>query len=380
MRWFRTATWSNALRDEKLLSVGAGENVVRLVPPLIIGEAEVAEAVARIDRACTNIERARQSCRQDGSGRVSADGIRHFLDLIDIPSGELRGIIATSRSMKSGGAAAPKPLAGKTLAMIFDKPSTRTRVSFDVGIRQLGGESITLTGAEMQLGRGETIADTARVLSRYVDGIVIRTLDHKTVVELAQNATVPVINGLTRRSHPCQVMADVMTFEEHRGPISGRIVAWTGDANNVLASWMHAAERFAFELRVATPPELKPKKWLLDWVKSSGAAIQVEHRSGEGREGRRLRHHRHLGVDGRQGGNRRHNLLKRYQVNARLMAKAKPDALFMHCLPAHRGEEVTDEVMDGPQSVVFDEAENRLHAQKGILAWCLRPRDSGGRF
>jgi ornithine carbamoyltransferase len=198
---------------------------------------------------------------------VSTNGLRHFLDLIDVPASELRGIIAVSRAMKSSGrAAAAKPLAGKTIAMIFDKPSTRTRVSFDVGVRQLGGESITLTGQEMQLGRGETIADTARVLSRYVDGIVIRTLDHAQVAELAQYATVPVINGLTRRSHPCQVMADVMTFEEHRGAIKGRTVAWTGDANNVLASWMHAAQRFDFQLRVATPPELKPKKWLLDWV------------------------------------------------------------------------------------------------------------------
>ena len=304
---------------------------------------------------------------------MSANGIRHFLDLIDVPSGELRGIIAASRNMK-GGAAVPKPLAGKTLAMIFDKPSTRTRVSFDVGIRQLGGESITLTGAEMQLGRGETIADTARVLSRYVDGIVIRTLDHQSVVELAHNATVPVINALTRRSHPCQVMADVMTFEEHRGPINGRVVAWTGDANNVLASWMHAADRFAFELRVATPPELKPKKWLLDWIKLSGAAIHVGTDPEKAVRGADCVITDTWVSMGDKEVNRRHNLLKRYQVNGRLMSKAKPDALFMHCLPAHRGEEVTDEVMDGPQSVVFDEAENRLHAQKGILAWCLAAR------
>jgi ornithine carbamoyltransferase len=303
---------------------------------------------------------------------VSGKGMRHFLDLIDIPPAELRGIIAKSRAMKGGGTAgAAKPLAGKTIAMIFDRPSTRTRVSFDVGIRQLGGESITLTGQEMQLGRGETIADTARVLSRYVDGIVIRTLDHGLVQELAEHASIPVINGLTRRSHPCQVMADVMTFEEHRGSIKGRTVAWTGDGNNVLASWMHAADRFEFQLRVATPPELKPKKWLLDWVKQSGAPIRIGTDPEEAVKG----------VDcvvtdtwvsmGDRNGKLRHNLLKRYQVNARLMAKAKPDALFMHCLPAHRGDEVTEDVMDGPQSVVFDEAENRLHAQKGILAWCL---------
>ena len=238
-------------------------------------------------------------------------------------------------------------------------------------MRQLGGEAILLTAQEMQLGRGETLADTARVLSRYVDAIMIRILDHEAVAELARHATVPVINGLTRRSHPCQVLADVMTFEEKRGPIRGRTVAWTGDANNVLASWMHAAERFDFQLRVATPPELAPKKWLMDWVKSSGAAIKVGDDPEAAVEGRRLRGHRHLGVDGRPRRQARHNVLKRYQVNAPLMGKAKPDALFMHCLPAHRGEEVTDEVIDGPQSVVFDEAENRLHAQKGLLAWCL---------
>ncbi len=303
---------------------------------------------------------------------MSTSGVRHFLDLIDIPASELRGIIADSRAMKSSGrVAAGKPLAGKTIAMIFDRPSTRTRVSFDVGIRQLGGESITLTGQEMQLGRGETIADTARVLSRYVDGIVIRTLDHALVQELAATATIPVINGLTRRSHPCQVMADVMTFEEHRGSIRGRTVAWAGDGNNVLASWMHAAQRFEFELRVATPPELKPKKWLLDWVKASGAAIRVGTDPDEAVKGADCVVTDTWVSMGDQDGKLRHNLLKRYQVNARLMGKAKPDALFMHCLPAHRGDEVSDEVMDGPQSVVFDEAENRLHAQKGILTWCL---------
>jgi ornithine carbamoyltransferase len=306
---------------------------------------------------------------------VNSDGIRHFIDLIEIPARALRGIIALSRAMKSGGqAGAARPLAGKTIAMIFDKPSTRTRVSFDVGVRQLGGESITLTGAEMQLGRGETIADTARVLSRYVDGIIIRTLDHAQVQELAAHASVPVINGLTRRSHPCQVMADVMTFEEHRGLIKGRTVAWTGDANNVLASWMHAAQRFEFQLRVATPPELKPKKWLLDWIKSSGAPIRIGADPDDAVKGADCVVTDTWVSMGDKASKLRHNLLKRYQVNERLMAKAKPDALFMHCLPAHRGDEVSDEVMDGPQSVVFDEAENRLHAQKGILTWCLHAR------
>ena len=304
---------------------------------------------------------------------MSATGIRHFLDLTEIPASELRGMIEASRSMKRHGAngAVGGPLAGKTLAMIFERPSTRTRVSFDVAMQELGGRTIMLTGQEMQLGRGETIADTARVMSRYVDAIMIRILDHRALSELAQYATVPVINGLTRRSHPCQVMADVMTFEEHKGPIKGRTVAWTGDTNNVLASWMHAAQRFDFELRVATPPELAPKKPLLDWMKQSGAAIVL----GEDPEAA-VRNADCVVTDtwvsmGDRNSGRRHNLLKRYQVNSRLMGLAKPDAIFMHCLPAHRGEEVTDDVIDGPQSVVFDEAENRLHAQKGILAWCL---------
>jgi ornithine carbamoyltransferase len=307
---------------------------------------------------------------------MSANGVRHFLDLVDVPPQELRGMIEASRAMKERlkreGRPDGAPLAGKTLAMVFDKPSTRTRVSFDVAMRQLGGESITLTSQEMQLGRGETLADTARVLSRYVDGIMIRTLDHNTLVELARSATVPVINGLTRRSHPCQVLADVMTFEEHRGPIRGRTVAWSGDANNVLASWIHAAERFDFRLRVATPPELAPKKWLTAWIKSSGAAIRIGTDPEEAVKGADCVVTDTWVSMGDRNGARRHNLLKRYQVNVRLLAKAKPGALFMHCLPAHRGEEVTDEVIDGPQSVVFDEAENRLHAQKGILAWCLK--------
>jgi ornithine carbamoyltransferase len=304
---------------------------------------------------------------------MTVNGVRHFLDLIDIPKPVLAGMIDHSRAMKAEHKKGKliAPLAGKTLAMVFDKPSTRTRVSFDVGMRQLGGEAILLTAQEMQLGRGETLADTARVLSRFVDAIMIRILDHEAVAELAKYATVPVINGLTRRSHPCQVLADVMTFEEHRGPIKGRTIAWTGDANNVCASLMHAAERFEFELRVATPSELKPKKRLIDWIKSSGANIKI----GDDPEAA-VKNADAVFTDtwvsmGDREAKHRHNILKRYQVNTALMAKAKPDALFMHCLPAHRGEEVTDEVMDGPQSVVFDEAENRLHAQKGLLAWCL---------
>lgn len=269
---------------------------------------------------------------------------------------------------------AKKPLEGKVLAMIFDKPSTRTRVSFDVGMRQLGGEAIMLTGTEMQLGRGETIADTARVLSRYVDAIMIRILSHEALLELAAHATVPVINGLTRRSHPCQVMADVMTFEEHRGSIEGRTVAWTGDDNNVLASWAHAAERFKFRLNVATPPQLSPGKPMKDFIRATKADIHLGHDPEAAVTGADCVVTDTWVSMGDKDGEHRHNLLKPYQVNSKLMSLAKPEAIFMHCLPAHRGEEVTDEVIDGPQSVVFDEAENRLHAQKGILAWCFGER------
>ena len=300
--------------------------------------------------------------------------VRHFLDISELPPAELRNMLAASIAMKAKLKAherVEKPLEGKTLAMIFERPSTRTRVSFDVGMRQLGGEAIMLTGAEMQLGRGETIADTARVLSRYVDAIMIRILNHDALLELAAHATVPVINGLTRRSHPCQVMADLMTFEEHRGPIEGRTVAWTGDDNNVLASWAHAAERFKFQLNVATPPQLAPNKAMKDWIKATQAPIVL----GTDPEAA-VRGADCVVTDtwvsmGDKDGEHRHNVLKPYQVNAKLMSLANKDAIFMHCLPAHRGEEVTDEVIDGPQSVVFDEAENRLHAQKGILAWCF---------
>jgi ornithine carbamoyltransferase len=303
-----------------------------------------------------------------------SNSLRHFLDLSELPTKELRTMLAAGVAMKAkrkAQAKPDKPLDGKTLAMIFEKPSTRTRVSFDVGMRQLGGEAIMLTGAEMQLGRGETIADTARVLSRFVDIIMIRILNHDALLELAANATVPVINGLTRKSHPCQVMADVMTFEEHRGPIKGRTVAWSGDDNNVLASWAHAAERFQFNLRVATPPQLAPNKAMRDWIKETNAPITLGNDPEAAVKGADCVVTDTWFSMGDKDGEHRHNLLKPYQVNARLMSLANKDAIFMHCLPAHRGDEVTDEVIDGPQSVVFDEAENRLHAQKGILAWCL---------
>ncbi|MCP8941083.1 ornithine carbamoyltransferase [Alsobacter sp. SYSU M60028] len=305
--------------------------------------------------------------------------VRHFLDLTQFGTEEIRFILKAAADLKQGrvrGARqAHRPLEGKTLAMIFDKPSTRTRVSFDVAMRELGGETIMLTGAEMQLGRGETIGDTARVLSRYVDAIVIRMLDQNAVRELAEAATVPVINGLTKASHPCQIMADVLTFEEHRGPIQGKTVAWVGDSNNVLASWVHAAARLDFRINIAAPEQLAPPADLLSWARREGARVTSMTDPFEAVEG----------VDavvtdcwvsmGDEDAGRRHNLLLPYQVNAKLMRAASDKAIFMHCLPAHRGEEVTDEVMDGPQSVVFDEAENRLHAQKGVLAWCLGALD-----
>ncbi|WP_018389073.1 ornithine carbamoyltransferase [Ancylobacter sp. FA202] len=304
---------------------------------------------------------------------MNPGAVKHFLDLDQLPAGDLRAVMELSKDLKSRKreVALEKPFAGKVLAMVFDQPSTRTRISFDLAMRQLGGETLMLTGAEMQLGRGETIADTARVLSRYVDAIMIRILDHAALAELAEHATVPVINGLTRDSHPCQVMADVLTFEEHRGPITGRTVAWTGDANNVLVSWVQAAQRFDFALNVATPPELSPRPALVNWVRETGARVSFGHAAEAAVEGADCVVTDTWVSMGDAEAERRHNLLKPYQVNGALMRRAAPDALFMHCLPAHRGEEVTDEVMDGPQSVVFDEAENRLHAQKGILAWCL---------
>lgn len=312
---------------------------------------------------------------------------RHFLDLTELPATDLRAILDASRIMKSETketspaerALAGKPLAGQVLAMVFERPSTRTRVSFDVAMRQLGGETIVLGADEMQLGRGESLEDTARVLSRYVDGIMIRILDHDALSRLASAATVPVINGLTRDSHPCQLMADVMTFEEHRGPIAGRVVAWTGDTNNVTQSWIHASARFGFTLRLATPEELAPSEGVFEHAKAIGANVEWTTDPFAAVDGADCVVTDTWVSMGDVEGARRHNMLQPYQVNDRLMAAAAKDAVFMHCLPAHRGEEVTDSVMDGPQSVVFDGAENRLHAQKGILAWCLGADLPGAR-
>jgi len=298
---------------------------------------------------------------------------KHFLDIADVAEEELRTIIASSRAMKESIKAGQRErlLDGKILAMIFERPSTRTRVSFDVAMRQLGGEVIMLSDQEMQLGRGESVSDTAQILSRYVDAIMVRMLDHDAVVELADIATVPVINGLTRLSHPCQIMADLMTFEEKKGDIAGATVTWVGDSNNVLKSWVDAAQKYSFKMRIASPVELQPRAKLIEDAIKAGTDVVVSTNPEEMADGADC-----IVTDtwvsmGDDELVRRHNLLKPYQVNQRLMDCARKDAIFMHCLPAHRGEEVTADVIDGPQSVVFDEAENRLHAQKGVLAWCF---------
>ncbi|QRI63494.1 ornithine carbamoyltransferase [Shinella sp. PSBB067] len=298
---------------------------------------------------------------------------KHFLDLSAVSESDLRVIMDDAHSRKAASKAGTeaKPLAGKMLAMIFEKPSTRTRVSFDVGMRQLGGETLFLSGTEMQLGRAETIGDTAKVLSRYVDAIMIRTTDHARLLELAEHATVPVINALTDLTHPCQIMADIMTFEEHRGPAKGKTFSWMGDGNNVLHSFVEGAARFGYTMKMAVPMGSEPDDKILNWARDNGGNILLGHDPEAIADGADLivtdcwvsmnQEHRARG----------HNIFQPYQVNKQLMARAGKDALFMHCLPAHRGEEVTDEVIDGPQSVVFDEAENRLHAQKSILAWCF---------
>jgi ornithine carbamoyltransferase len=299
--------------------------------------------------------------------------LRHFLDIDRLDTITLRRILELGSSLKRGSRAASRALlAGRTLAMIFEKPSTRTRVSFEVGMRQLGGDVVLLSDSASQLGRGESMADTARVLSRYVDIIMIRTDEPGKLAELAQHATVPVINGLTDGSHPCQLMADVMTYEEHRGNIAGRTVAWSGDANNVARSWVHAAVRFGFRLRLACPQPFRTRDSLLDWVRREGGDVAFVDRPEAAVDRADLVVTDTWVSMGMKDPDTRHNELSPFRVDERLMARARPDALFMHCLPAHRGQEVTAGVIDGPQSVVWDEAENRLHAQKGILAWCLR--------
>ncbi len=308
--------------------------------------------------------------------------VQHFLEIKDIDAKHLRKILELGNLLRKPNPDFEKlPLAGKFLACIFEKPSTRTRISFDVGMKKLGGEVVFLSPADSQLGRSETIADTARVLSRYVDAMMIRTDDEAKMLELAKYATVPVINGLTDKSHPCQIMADIMTCEQHKGNIQGKKIAWVGDGNNMTTSWIHAAVKFDFELSLACPAELSPSPSALQWARDKGHPIEVtsdplravkdadfvttdvwvsmsDEKEGEHAKAQNLA---------------RHNYLKPFQVNQELMQGAKQDALFLHCLPAHRGEEVTAEVIDGDNSVVWDEAENRLHAQKGILLYCLQP-------
>ncbi len=304
----------------------------------------------------------------------------HFLDIKDFSKQKLQSILADAAARKRDRSKRAKgepdndlPLKGKAIALVFERPSTRTRFSFEMAIRQLGGEVFTVSGAEMQLGRGETIADTARVVSRYVDGVMIRAKAHETLLEFAEAATIPVINGLTNLTHPCQVMADVLTLEERKGALEGKRVAWIGDGNNVCASWIEAVGVMGGSLRIATPPELRPQAEFLNWAKQKKADVTVMTSPQEAVAGADcvvtdawLSMH-----DPEEEKTRRHRLLSPYQVNDALMRDAAGDALFMHCLPAHRNEEVTDSIMDGLHSVVFDEAENRLHAQKAILLSCF---------
>ena len=264
-------------------------------------------------------------------------------------------------------------LTGNSVALIFQKPSTRTRVSFDMGVHQLGGKSLLLSGDDMQLGHGESIGDTALVLSRYVDLMMLRTFSEETLYEMAKHASIPVINGLTDTSHPCQIMADILTYEEKRGSIEGKKVLWIGDGNNVCASLMQASEKFNFSVIFSGPDELDPDPNLVKKLLKHGAGFEIQRNVKEAIKDVDLiitdswvsMHHSELERKSM------HNILQQYQVNKELIQYSKPDTLFMHCLPAHRGEEVTSEVLDGERSVVFDEAENRLHVQKSIMRWCL---------
>ena len=307
---------------------------------------------------------------------ATATAPRHFLDLDQIDAKSLRRIADNAHAMKRAGKRVPANLKPKgiedaVLVMIFEKASTRTRVSFDVAIHQLGGHGISLNHTDLQLGRGESVADTARVLSRYASAIMIRANAHATLLELAENASVPVINGLTDKSHPCQVMADIMTFEEHLGPIKGRTVAWVGDGNNVAVSWMHAAVRFGFTLRLACPDSLRPDDEAIEWAKSEKGLISVSNDPEKAVRGADCVVTDTWVSMGQTEPARRKKILAPFSVDQKLMSKAAKTAIFMHCLPAYRGHEVSEDVLEGPQSVVFDEAENRLHAQKAILAWCL---------
>ena len=292
--------------------------------------------------------------------------MRHFLDIKDFDRERLSSLLDTARDMKSGHDVG-RPLDGLHIGMIFEKPSTRTRVSFEVGISQLGGTPVFLAASDLQLGRGETVGDTAKVLSRYLDGLMIRAMKHETLTELAKHSTVPVINGLTDRSHPCQILADLQTVIEHHGSLRNEVIVWFGDGNNVANSWIEAAALFGFELRLVGPEAYHPSTEVIAWALEKGANIVVTKDAQEAACNASV-----LVTDvwvsmGDDKGTRVEDL-KPFQVNQTLLDLAQPDALFLHCLPALRGQEVTAEVIDGPQSVVFDEAENRLHAQKAIMA------------
>ena len=301
---------------------------------------------------------------------------RHLIDLHLLDASTVRRIVDDAHEMKRAGkrvpaAMRPAGIEDAVLVMIFEKPSTRTRVSFDIAMRQLGGQTIALNHTDLQLGRGETVSDTARVLSRYADAVMLRANKHSTLLELAENSTIPIINGLTDESHPCQVLADVQTFEESVGPIAGQTVAWVGDGNNVAVSWMHAAVRLGFSLRIACPPSLKPEAKFIEWARLEGGDITIGTDPVEAVAGAQCVVTDTWVSMGQTDAARRKKLLGPYVVDDRLMSKAAKGAIFLHCLPAYRGHEVTAEVLEGPQSRVWDEAENRLHAQKAVLAWCL---------
>ena len=299
--------------------------------------------------------------------------MRHFLDIRNFDTATLQAMLDEAAAMKAalkGGGETAKPLSGKSVAMIFEKPSTRTRVSFEVGISQLGGTPLMLSAQDLQIGRGESIEDTARVLSRYVDAITIRCFSHDTLLTLAEHATVPVINALTARSHPCQIMADLQTMIERHGALEGQVVTWIGDGNNVAASWIEAAARFGFQLRIACPKGYAPPAELLAWARAEGADFVLYDSAIEAAAGSQT-----LVTDvwismGDEEGTRREDF-RSFQLNQELLEAAAGDVIVLHCLPAWRGMEITAEVIDGPQSAVFDEAENRLHAQKAVLAWCM---------
>lgn len=306
--------------------------------------------------------------------------MKHFLNINEMSTEDLTGILKHAQKMKTDRLDLPKgtydegqPLSQHIVALVFEKPSTRTRTSFDVGVRQLGGQPMLLSGTEMHLGKGETISDTARVLSRYVDLIMLRTFESQTLYEMAKHSTVPVINGLTNESHPCQIMADIMTFEEKRGSIKGKKVVWFGDSNNVFNSFLQAAEKFNFSLIFSGPKELDPPKNLIKNAKDLKIDFKIDRDPISAiKDADLVATDTWVSMhDNPEEKQNRHNQLKAFQVNEELMSKANHEALFMHCLPAHRNEEATSGVLDGKNSVIFDEAENRLHVQKAIMRWCL---------